>query len=472
MKSRLEPLEVNRENPFLHCKLDRQKYAEVLTQVVDTYTQGCVLAINGEWGSGKTTFMSMWKQMLKNRGFTALYFNVWEHDFVSDPLIGLVAELKSQLKVKDSTNQIEKIIEASEKILRGALPSLLGHFAEKIVGKGFAEVAKDTFSSTIHLFAKEVEIYEEQCSSISEFKQTLSELVEFCSNGKPLIFIVDELDRCNPFYAVKVLERIKHLFMIPNVVFVLSIDKKQLCSSIKGYYGSESINADEYLKRFIDIEYLLPQPDVEKFVEYLYEVYDFGVFFNHPERMKSARVNRERECFEKMSKYLFTDLHMNLRQMERAYSHIRLVIETFGTNSYINPEIILILYYIRMRDCDSYTKIKNKQLTIENLVSLIENLLPNSFFASENSSSDYKVRFVTYSVGLFLSCYTLNRNGYPIYTLLNKTKDALLFNCKVIDVKMLLEAIKFYERQGFDSCVFDLSLLIEHIELLFLLRAD
>ena len=185
MKSRLEPLEVNRENPFLHCKLDRQKYAEVLTQVVDTYTQGCVLAINGEWGSGKTTFMSMWKQMLKNRGFTALYFNVWEHDFVSDPLIGLVAELKSQLKVKDSTNQIEKIIEASEKILRGALPSLLGHFAEKIVGKGFAEVAKDTFSSTIHLFAKEVEIYEEQCSSISEFKQTLSELVEFCSNGKP-----------------------------------------------------------------------------------------------------------------------------------------------------------------------------------------------------------------------------------------------------------------------------------------------
>ena len=65
---------------------------------------------------------------------------------------------------------------------------------------------------------------------------------------------MDELDRCNPHYAVKVLERIKHLFCIPNIVFVLSIDKMQLANSVRGYYGSDFINAEEYLKETYNIE--------------------------------------------------------------------------------------------------------------------------------------------------------------------------------------------------------------------------
>ena len=63
------------------------------------------------------------------------------------------------------------------------------------------------------------------------------------------------------------------------MVFVLSIDKKQLCNSIRGYYGSDLINAEEYLKRFIDIEYLLPEPDLDKLCNYLFDVYGFKYFF-------------------------------------------------------------------------------------------------------------------------------------------------------------------------------------------------
>ena len=60
----------------------------------------------------------------------------------------------------------------------------------------------------------------------------------------PVIFFVDELDRCNPRYAVAVLERIKHLFEIPNIIFVLAINKKELSNAIQGYYGSSKIDSN------------------------------------------------------------------------------------------------------------------------------------------------------------------------------------------------------------------------------------
>ena len=467
MISRLEPLEVDKINPFKHCKLGRQQYAEILTQIVGSYRQGCVLAIDGQWGSGKTTFMSMWKQMLENSRFKALYFNVWEHDFLSDPLIGLVAELQSQLDERTCGDKIEKLMEAGARILF----AIAKHAAKKSLGEETADLIEDLASCSVKLFKKEISEYNEQCKSIDNFREALSAFVADYSNGKPLVFIVDELDRCNPSYAVKVLERIKHLFAIPNVVFVLSIDKKQLCCSIKGYYGSESIDADDYLRRFIDIEYLLPQPDVEKFVDYLYKAYGFETFFNHPARVRSFEFNHDGIRFEDMSKYLFTDLHLSLRQMERIYSQMRLTMQTFGSQMNVHPELLLILCYIRAKDSELYTRIKDKGMQPEEVVSSIERILPKNLFMQENGS-DVKARYVTNSIGLMLACYVRNRNGDTVFELLNPEDNALLFKPEVIDPSLLLEAIKRHNRQGYAGYVFDLSKLMGHIDLLHMLRKD
>ena len=100
----------------------------------------------------------------------------------------------------------------------------------------------------------------------------------------PLVFIIDELDRCNPHIAVKVLERVKQLFDIPNIVFVLPISKKQFEYSIQGYYGSDKIDATNYLRRFIDLECELPTPDSESMCQLLYDHYHFDDFFKESEK--------------------------------------------------------------------------------------------------------------------------------------------------------------------------------------------
>ena len=50
--------------------------------IVLTYREGCVLAVKGKWGTGKTTFVEMWAKYLELDNIHTLYFNAWENDFI------------------------------------------------------------------------------------------------------------------------------------------------------------------------------------------------------------------------------------------------------------------------------------------------------------------------------------------------------------------------------------------------------
>ena len=55
------PIKINKNNPFENCQLNREQYAEILMNIIDTYPEGFVLAIDVAWGTGKTTFMQMFQ---------------------------------------------------------------------------------------------------------------------------------------------------------------------------------------------------------------------------------------------------------------------------------------------------------------------------------------------------------------------------------------------------------------------------
>ena len=52
---------IDKDHPFKNDALHREKYSNVLTSIISTYADGFVLAINNEWGTGKTTFVKMWQ---------------------------------------------------------------------------------------------------------------------------------------------------------------------------------------------------------------------------------------------------------------------------------------------------------------------------------------------------------------------------------------------------------------------------
>ena len=212
--------------------------------------------------------------------------------------------------------------------------------------------------------SKEFENYEDQKNSIEGFRTALKKFVNKCDKERSIIFFVDELDRCNPAYAVKVLERIKHLFSIPNIVFVLSVDKKQLCNAIKGYYGSESLDAENYLKRFIDIEYNLPEPSYEDFCNYLY--YKFEI-------EKHINIFVYENNYKSFSVKLFQHNKLSLRQMEKIYSHVSLAI---SCNKKLKCDSSLFLFFVFIKVCHSETYISFEQKKYEEPQEFVDALEP------------------------------------------------------------------------------------------------
>src|SRR5262249_37550885 len=122
------------------------------------------------------------------------------------------------------------------------------------------------------LTKKQIEKYQADKKTITHFRKELADLVSTLrqksrnQTTKPIIFITDELDRCRPPYALELLEKIKHLFSVEGLVFVLAIDRHQLGESVKCLYG-QGMDTDNYLRRFIDLEYRLPAAKVEQFVK-------------------------------------------------------------------------------------------------------------------------------------------------------------------------------------------------------------
>jgi hypothetical protein len=251
--------------------------------------------------------------------------------------------------------------------------------------------------------------------------------------------MVDELDRCNPTFAVKVLERIKHLFDVPNVVFILSIDKKQLVCSVKGFYGSNEIDAEEYLRRFIDIEYNLPEANPEFFCDYLYDYYDFGGFLRDEWRLrndyfgqKSQKAEKDKDLLLFMAKSIVKDKHLSLRQIERVFATARIGLCGMPIDGLFLPELFLLLSYLKTCEIDLFNRIASFSIGLQDFVDAMEKLITPAMMDEEAAH---------YLMAMALSCYY---NGYAIYmrsrgqTISIKGKDSkLLVSFKHFDTDVI-----------------------------------
>ena len=360
-------IEIVAGSPFANCQLDRQQYANVLTSIVSTYADGFVLAINNKWGTGKTTFVKMWEQDLKDKNYQTVYFNAWENDFENNPLTALMGELKTLTK-KTTEPEFKTVLKNAAVLSKHILPMVAKAIADRYVDtKGITEAIENITKGVTDIFENEVNEYAEKKKAIAEFRTSLSKFIADTNNGKPLIFIVDELDRCRPDYAVAILEQIKHFFSVPNIVFVLSIDKEQLGNAVRGVYGSEQIDSEEYLRRFIDVEYSIPEPDAEKYCNYLYNYFGFDAFFKSDFRRKHHELNYDSTEFIKISKILFKNTTISLRQQEKIFAHARLVLRSFPENNYVFPSVFLLMIYIKIIDNTLYEKIRLKELSNKEL---------------------------------------------------------------------------------------------------------
>lgn len=239
---------------------DRKEYAQRLTKVIKDFSpfhdESYVLSLNAEYGSGKTTFLKMWKHLLEQENMNVVYINAWETDFDEEPLIPIISSI---IDAVGQNTASEKLVQALETTLGAFVLSFNDLFAHQTglnVKKIIEEI--EAYKTDGDLQKTGENLYKEfsfKRDAYAKVKETLEGYLKDL-NHRPLIIMVDELDRVRPSYAIKFLEAIKHMFSIHGICFVLAVDVRQLEASTRQLYGD--IDFKKYYMRFVTRQTDLP----------------------------------------------------------------------------------------------------------------------------------------------------------------------------------------------------------------------
>lgn len=259
-------IELLRTNP-----IGRNDNVFRFVELLNNIDECCAIAINGEWGTGKTFFVrqvklildalnpqssmsedvrNIIKRLLPERiediGDNAtVYYDAWTYDNDDDPLLSLIhatiSSGQSNFAEEKQRSILDGIAALAEALTSRNITSLL----KEARGKDWFETLKDADSIR---------------RIVREFLDALTQ-----EHGNRLVVFVDELDRCKPDYAVRFLERIKHYFNDERITFVFSVSISQLECTVRNYYGAE-FNAVRYLDKFFDLRMSLPGIDYDRFI--------------------------------------------------------------------------------------------------------------------------------------------------------------------------------------------------------------
>jgi hypothetical protein len=309
------------KNDKLNLKPLSTKLEKFLSVEHDFVDGSLVVSLNAPFGSGKTTFLAMWKNDLDERRQKddslplAVMLNAWENDYCGDPLLSVITGLIRAAETNNPNGQTDgqSLREAAKDIAWFTI-GLANQAASKLSGIDViaaGEFAENKKKGRIKETPDFVSLYEHRAEALAKLKITLRKV--FGDTKPKAIIFIDELDRCRPDYAINYLETIKHVFDIHGLTFVLAVDYEQLGCSARSLFGHDLVFA-EYFRKFVQRSLSLPEPD-ETGLRALCEHYAIQFIEKEDKRVSLAGVDdRLRNIVE-----LVTAIRMTPRQIQEMF---------------------------------------------------------------------------------------------------------------------------------------------------------
>lgn len=322
---------------------NRKVIAENLTKIMEAQDEPMVISLDSDWGTGKTTFITMWKDLLdtneehKNK-FKTLYFNAWENDYIKDPLLAIFADMEKQIHEDDSSlkKNYEKVKSKVKPIGKAVVATGIKVATAGVLNIDGITLGDYNEAELIKLAEKIGDLSIKEISADKTIRAKFKEdMVKYQNDiDKKIIFFIDELDRCRPTFAIELLEVIKHLFNMDDFIFVVAIDKEQLAHSVSTVYG-ENMDTLGYLRRFFDLDYKLPKLDIRKYID-----------------NKNSSVFADSKNIEILKLFLkdsFVCNKFSLRDVDKAYYYIGILlplVDEFKEQGNYNNTYIAIISYL------------------------------------------------------------------------------------------------------------------------------
>lgn len=322
-----------------HDKLNRKPFADFLLSLIQHRNEyrrpdsnaSYAIAIDAAYGSGKTRFLKMLQSMVQDtKNYSVIYYSAWEHDLYDDALSPIYSLLDKPGNVLGDQSYDRMEIQLGKKALR-VLKTMCTSFAAMEMKKHFGKNSEEIINDVKALFSgdtTDIDAYALQMKCVSELQKGLKKATE----DIPLIFIIDELDRCNPSFAIKTLEVAKHLLDVDNVIFIFALDMQQMRAAIRKFYGQD-IDADGYLCKIFDYMTMLPAPNSLQYIR--------GSFHNIDPALRHSQ-----NLFFSLACNILLSEHCTLRFIDTFLSAFRILWHTFLKQ--LDSEDLSLLYFIAL----------------------------------------------------------------------------------------------------------------------------
>ena len=369
-------------NIYLNDKFDREPEVLNIVELITKLSDPCTIAIDSPWGTGKTTFLKFLEAELQKKEIKVSYFNAWENDFDREPFLLILNHIIKQFSQEKDIKEIKKIaIKVLKSIAVNGSKAIVDLVAPIGIGNRLIEISEEAVSA---LAGEVFDNFTKEEKEVKLLQDKLSLLIE---NDNKMVILIDELDRCKPSFCIELLERIKHIFDTPNIIFVLGTDLEQLGKAISGVYG-ESYNGQKYLERFFDFEINLNTPDYNKFWQSLSENYSgkdnirtlenradieaYGIWFTQHLQLSARDVTRLYTKFylaslseyagnnlplilllsvvKSYSRELFNNMRLDSFDLDELLDLLKIKDITMANNSAITPQILALIHNLLLVD--------------------------------------------------------------------------------------------------------------------------
>ena len=283
-----------------------------LMKLLNNINDNFIISIDGEWGTGKTFFIKQLiyvcnnhsnidniknhKEYAKVHEFSekhiVVHYNAWENDNHDNPLESLIYNILNEYpKYKNQIENKKEMFEFVKSILKN------------IIEKGsLGCITKDCFENL-----KSFEDLADSIVTVEEKQSSLNKLFnKIIKSDERILLVVDELDRCRPDYAVKLLETLKHFYNNPKLSIIVVTNNRQLSYTIKKYYGND-FDGYGYLNKIYDAVITLEIENLKKYVR------------------NYLKINKSQNLPESISFELFKYLKFSYRDCNRYMSLYKIV---------------------------------------------------------------------------------------------------------------------------------------------------
>lgn len=386
----------------LEDKIGREDVVNKISYLVDNLRKDehFCLALDGEWGSGKTFVMEMLEETFnKHSEYLIVKYDAWKNNFYSEPLIAILSCVIDAMQEKLSEiNGFQEVMKAAGKetldsFLKsnkqaGKIVSFIKVIV-RVINRFQKPFQKDTTKESISEFRS----YQSLLVDVQDCLTKITEHQEHQNRVNKIIILVDEIDRCLPNEQLTVLERLHHLFEMKNCAVIVAMNQNSIASTVHTLYG---IKGYEYLRKFFDFTFKL-QPSAELYLGNLLN--DILGRISKVECIKGDFVGAAKaayNCLMYGSKQVMQKI--DNRDLKRFNESMENIISQFGWEK-LNPNylfFIIIALFIRKFISQKFLEslqifyrqqIANERIEQENLGS-VHGVMPYYDYLLENIGID------------------------------------------------------------------------------------